>query len=44
MSIISSGSAAIAIQTQIKKYKLPNLKVLIDFNTDCKIEETLIKI
>lgn len=30
MSIISSGSAAIAIQTLLKKYNLPNLKVLID--------------
>jgi threonine synthase len=30
MSIISSGSAAIAIQTQLKKYNLPNLKVLVD--------------
>jgi hypothetical protein len=30
MSIISSGSAAIAIQTMLKKYNLPNLKVLID--------------
>ncbi len=30
MSIISSGSAAIAIQTQLKKYNLPHLKVLID--------------
>lgn len=30
MSIISFGSAAIAIQTQLKKYRLPNLKVLID--------------
>lgn len=30
MSIISFGSAAMAIQTQFKKYKLPNLKVLID--------------
>jgi len=30
MSIISFGSAAIAVQTQFKKYKLPNLKVLID--------------
>lgn len=30
MSIISFGSAAIAIQTQLRKYKLPNLKVLID--------------
>src|SRR3989339_661116 len=32
MSIISSGSAAIAIQTQLKKYQLPNLKVLVDVN------------
>ena len=30
MSIISFGSAAVAIQSQLKKYKLPNLKVLID--------------
>ncbi|MBI4016763.1 MAG: PLP-dependent lyase/thiolase [Candidatus Aenigmarchaeota archaeon] len=30
MSVISSGSAAIAIQTQMKKYGLPNLKVLVD--------------
>ena len=30
MSIISSGSAAFAIQTQFKKYKLPALKVLVD--------------
>jgi hypothetical protein len=29
MSIISSGSAAVAIQTQLKKYSLPNLKVLV---------------
>jgi hypothetical protein len=32
MSIISSGSAAIAIQTQLKRYGLPNLKVLMDTN------------
>ncbi len=30
MSIISSGSAAIAIQTKLKMYSLPNLKVLVD--------------
>jgi hypothetical protein len=30
LSIISFGSAAIAIQTVLRKYKLPNLKVLID--------------
>ena len=52
MSIISSGSAALAIQTQMKKYKLPNLKVLIDVDfiepdilkalkkMDCEIYET----
>lgn len=34
MSIISSGSAAFAIQTQLKKYGLPNLKVLVDTNLD----------
>jgi len=44
MSIISSGSAAIAIQTQFKKYKLPDLKVLVDFNTDLKIVEKLISL
>jgi len=32
MSIISFGSAAIAIQTMLKNYELPNLKVLIDRN------------
>jgi hypothetical protein len=32
MSIISSGSAATAIQSQLVKYKLPNLKVLVDIN------------
>jgi len=30
MSIISSGSAAIAIQSQLKKYNLPTLKILVD--------------
>ncbi|MCX6776274.1 MAG: pyridoxal-phosphate dependent enzyme [Candidatus Micrarchaeota archaeon] len=30
MSIISSGAAAIAIQTQFNRYKLPRLKVLLD--------------
>jgi hypothetical protein len=32
LSIISFGSAAIAIQTQLKRYNLPNLKVLVDAN------------
>lgn len=41
MSIISSGSAATAIQTQFKKYKLPNLKVLLDFRTSAEIKKVL---
>lgn len=44
MSIISSGSAAIAIQTQLIKYKLPNLKVLSDINTDSSIHEKMRKL
>ncbi len=32
LSIISFGSAAIAIQSMLRGYKLPNLKVLIDRN------------
>jgi len=32
MSIISFGSAAIAIQSMLRKYRLPKLKVLIDVN------------
>lgn len=52
MSIISFGSAALAIQTMLKKFKLPNLKLLIDTNfidpktlkilkkLDCEIYET----
>ncbi len=34
VSILSSGSAAFAIQTQLKKYGLPNLRVLMDSHTD----------
>ncbi len=41
MSIISSGSASFAIQTQLKKYNLPNLKVLVDSNTDQNILASL---
>lgn len=41
MSIISSGSAAIAIQTQFKKYKLPNLKVLVDKNIESEILKSM---
>lgn len=41
MSIISSGSAANAIQTMFKKYKLPALKALVDFDLDKKIKQSL---
>ena len=34
LSIISSGSAAIAIQKRLNEYELPNLKVLIEANID----------
>jgi len=41
MSIISSGTAAFAIQTQLRKYKLPNLKVLVDSRISPVITATL---
>lgn len=41
MSIISSGSAALAIQTMLKKYQLPNLKILVDKNTRKEILDYL---
>lgn len=41
MSIISSGSAALAIQSQLRKYNLPSLKVLIDFNLSSDIKQEL---
>src|SRR3989338_3047017 len=44
MSIISSGSAAVAIQTQLKKYKLPCLKVLVNADTDTFILKCMKKI
>ncbi len=44
LSILSSGSAALAIQTQLKNYQLPNLHVLMDSNTDPKIVRSLEKI
>ena len=43
-SIISSGSAAIAIQSQMKKYNLPNLKVLCDNDLDKQIVDSMKKI
>ncbi|MBS3123106.1 PLP-dependent lyase/thiolase [Candidatus Woesearchaeota archaeon] len=44
MSIISSGSAAIAIQIQLKKYGLPDLRVLVDVNIEQKILQYMKKI
>jgi len=44
MSIISSWSAAIAIQTLLKKFNLPNLKVLVDLNIEEKYISKLKKI
>ncbi len=44
MSIISSGSAAVAIQTALKKYGLPNLKVLVDANIKQEVFESLKKL
>ncbi len=44
MSIISSGSAAVAIQSQLQKYHLPNLKVLIDMRLSEKIVDALKKL
>jgi len=41
MSVISSGSAAFAIQTQLKRYHLPNLKVLTDVHLDGAIVSAL---
>jgi len=44
LSIISSGSAAIAIQTQLKRYGLPNLKVLADYNLDSEMLKAMKKL
>jgi len=44
MSLISSGSAANAIQQMLKKYELPNLKVLVDYKLDLGIKKALEKI
>ncbi len=43
-SIISSGSAAFAIQTQLRKYRLPNLKVLVDSGISEHIYAALVRI
>lgn len=44
MSLISSGSAAIAIQTQLAKYHLPRLKVLVDVNIGPSIVKAMEKV
>lgn len=44
MSLISSGSAAIAVQTLLRRYNLPNLKVLVDVSVDKKTLNYLKKI
>jgi len=44
MSIISSGSAAIAVQSMLSKYKLPALKVLVDLNISQKLVVSMEKI
>src|SRR3989339_1906701 len=44
MSVISSGSAGLAIQTQLRKYNLPNLRVLVDKNISPEILKSLKKI
>lgn len=41
MSIITSGSAAIAIQTMLNKYKLPSLKCLVDIDLPQDIASAL---
>jgi len=44
MSIISSGSSAVAIQTQLNKYRLPALRTLIDKSLNKIIAQSLKKI
>jgi hypothetical protein len=44
LSIISAGSAALAIQSQLRKYDLPDLNVLIDNETDPRTLEYLAQI
>src|SRR3989338_5793132 len=41
MSIISSGSAAFAIQTQLRRYQLPNLKVIVDYQMNPEVVASL---
>lgn len=41
MSVISSGSTAIAVQCMLRRYNLPNLKVLLDYKADVELIEQL---
>lgn len=41
MSLISSGSAALAIQFMLKKYNLPNLNVLVDHSMEEDVKTAL---
>lgn len=41
MSIISSGNAALAIQTMLNRYELPNLHVLVDESIDSAVFDHL---
>ncbi len=43
LSIISAGSAAIAIQNFLRKFHLPDLKVLLDEKTEASIQKALQK-
>ena len=44
LSLITSGSAGIAIQAQLKKYALPKLKVVVDKNISNKVENDMKKL
>ncbi len=41
LSILSSGSAAFAIQFRLRQYHLPNLRVLVDLHLNTKIVDLL---
>ncbi len=41
LSLISSGSAAVAIQTMLRAYRLPNLKVLVDKHLPMEVRRAL---
>ncbi len=41
LSILSSGSAALAIQSQLRRYGLPDLRVLMDQHTDKAVIKSL---